>query len=1797
MKPFSNYIIAAVLSLTAVPSMAQQFGPIQYGSTVPEILLQYYNVEAAPGVGSQGATFQGQNATVLEGFQQVSLASTGNFYGVLNFNGTTHPNMNLLIGGNINYPSVLTVSNGTTELNRLYVGRFINGQFAADLNIFIDAGDTLRVNGFVVAEGGNVTIHGPGVLDVREEGHNAGYLKIEEPQALVFSADTGAWRQPFFENVGSVVGDFWYEDLELVRARFMNWDYVGAWYDEPTVIDSLSMIYNATWLEYYEDWWEEVQLEHDTSENVQNWEAFIEYALDSFATGMSGTFAEMHGNALKGIRETPFDNDQYRTAFFRRQDAYRYDHEAITGNEDIMASFTNLFDDFAVSDYDEDAPYYAVDGAPSIWISLTFSGTTVDGVTMSHVYNTPDTLVFNGQEAWIAYDYLLDGDTILFDSLVLNQESDPIFTLNVGAGGAERHIFKEYGGTYSDWNENGITGEWLDTARRETWYWEPDEHENFEDLHYGHVWMTPSFGGSALWHDVRAYGLNGNRLWESQNHYVVVDTVRGEIPWPLGLHNYLGGNNIIATFGELTSPETAPGWAWEYQSEYPDSHPIGGIATTTGLAYGANGSGWLTDNIQYNKAAFCRMDMTTPQPFPYGYWKQFHWMHKAPHILKMRGTPWMNSIAAYDDMPYHEQWDESDLIPNLPPYPPLDHGIEFYLPTAPDWEYVYAPSGDLFTVQDFNQCLQGNDTAFCLNVDQNGLPVYTLFDASGIDATNVYFDDEIDLGTITTNATANQWIMITNPTLGMLDLDLVAEKYFELNPSSDHLEFAWMHRDACSGWGPLNPANVSECAKSFWRRKYHRYFDQNGNETIINSELEYWLGLLAQQFLNGEPLSPQGTEIAIAFLDGEIGPDDEAVMNWLMSANINPNKYVEMGRFVSPGNAFYARNSASSNNQLLVTSDMAHYNYDFYDTTMTEIYVGSNTPLDGGIFPGRMAEGASMASTIEYPNTLILCYNHINDSTFMPALFLNHQFRLDAENGSTQLLEDEQASFAGYPCVYTDSMSFRPSNHVIEYGPHNQSAMWFHMPEPEPDGAWIFEPIQFQNVGDGDWWDEITEFNYTRFAFELYENDGTEATQIIYLDQGETWQLNHGDYQWPLEGKMYFTTLIGDINGDGAVTNQDFLGFLQHWLTCDPDWADNAFWSDLNGDGCVTTTDLILLITNFGEGLFDEDGTWQDDNIFDGPELPEVEQDALKAVWRNYYPHVSESAQMVTGNMIQAFGEVLTVYDSNLDVVASGRNTVNVPRAGTYLVVGDKTTMGYFIYDTFVDEDVDVDTSVYTEADGAAVAEYVAKAAASGDANQWWIDFYTDVLHFSGEADSWVQSPRLNQIYYGLNSAVGGSASADVFDPNNAKWDGLIDMFGTGAIVDTALNSYGGAMNDIHWNGTAEAYESIYRASQAGGIFRPTEVPMAFVLPHEQVNYNLNKISPVWTDQAIQKYDYGVTNFFGSNSEVGYDRAERTPYDALIHNGALAMADFMPLDVYFRMKMHGVSPKFGVQDAFIMPADPSRDAFGTEYNLHAVTQEAQHSPAKSWAPSLCSNWDAWTDNIMVPFFTAFSGQPATPAIITHTAQNGAVTNNNPNHYEWFTQAPCFTIHGSYGPLIYDFNMDGVWTADDLAIWNGMVAEWETDATLNVPDVAVYTPANYYRPATEAADVVLNTVPNYTADDVAFGSSRWFYTWFRIKDQDYQFIKDDLFNWHNCLDQLAYQDNRVYGAFRAAPMFQDNPSYAWMQNGTNDGFNMTLVNSPTVAPSGYVESGTHIGTDAGWNQHPDNSFFPVSLFWN
>jgi hypothetical protein len=339
------------------------------------------------------------------------------------------------------------------------------------------------------------------------------------------------------------------------------------------------------------------------------------------------------------------------------------------------------------------------------------------------------------------------------------------------------------------------------------------------------------------------------------------------------------------------------------------------------------------------------------------------------------------------------------------------------------------------------------------------------------------------------------------------------------------------------------------------------------------------------------------------------------------------------------------------------------------------------------------------------------------------------------------------------------------------------------------------------------------------------------------------------------------------------------------------------------------------------------------------------------------------------------------------------------------------------------------------------------------------------------------------------------------------------------------------------------------------------------------------------------------------------------------------MIDYMPFRDYFRFKLYSVSPKFGIRSN---EEDPESLVLHGWKDHGAVAGMGQY-PYPSWGACACGTYQEWTDNIVIPFFEAYGGQEVMPTLNQLVQNEGFEfeafgpsipdpTNENSNHYEFFNNIMSFVNPGlindeveignqeeqlpTWGPLVYDFDCDGIWGENDLAIWLAITSYWASlgdDAIGNQ-----YRPANYFSPLVDAT----GTMAEAFSGGSIFSSPPpqpvgiWNIL-SGVNTPEDTFSPNNLpispsnracFNWNFCLDQDPYgfvypQQGDVIPIGSIAPYFDYdvtsfnyinslyNPEYTW--------YNQNIVNG---AAYNYAPIGLPV------EARPAENFFPITKFW-
>jgi hypothetical protein len=698
----------------------------------------------------------------------------------------------------------------------------------------------------------------------------------------------------------------------------------------------------------------------------------------------------------------------------------------------------------------------------------------------------------------------------------------------------------------------------------------------------------------------------------------------------------------------------------------------------------------------------------------------------------------------------------------------------------------------------------------------------------------------------------------------------------------------------------------------------------------------------------------------------------------------------------------------------------------------------------------------------------MLAWSFTDQGYYFPYVLCTHSFK-DGASNEINRSEDGLAQTTLVPFAFQDSSNFGPAKQIVDDGPHNEAPTHLFIPKPSTGGKWEIELISKQTTGTR-WYDtdietyidpafnnaeiEVNHVNpeHVRIAVQLYDSLGTIGG-YQYLKVGDRLVINDSDYtadEWPLHARMYITNVYADINGDGIVNNIDLTDILTAFGTCETDY-ENGFPNsnaDTNDDGCVTIQDYLNIIGSYGQRIGTGGyGVFSQNSI---PVIDAVEADNIEDAFEETAPYTESFVQ--EGGRLSSFGETVSVYDKQLNLIVTGNNQVVIPTLNaneTYLVVGTNS-IGHINNNLIVQEaaaydpgSITYDGTTYTASQGSGLALQLTSMA--GASNTDWITFYTnfDFSNADGANEAIPNiSPRINQLYYGWNSL---NTTGQLMSPFNAKIEGLVDIFSAGAANNIDVFNAGVYANNA-WYPATSGYKS-YPGSN-NRIFKTKNIPFAFV-SNNQTTFLNTKPSGLGLNSKFKPVNNGtIGQYFGEHSELtalqdptsavwGEKFVEYNDYN--LEHGVITSVDMFTLRDYFKLKLIGTSPKFGVSNvADSRPRWPYNHGEQLNYS-GAIAPGSQQTPAKAWAPNKCSNYTEWGDNIVTPFIQSHLGLSSN--VLTTEAsppmQDNKERNNTAGHYDWFINSALNNMQQSYGPLVYDFNCDGFWTADDIVIWDGI----------------------------------------------------------------------------------------------------------------------------------------------------------------
>lgn len=1779
----------------------------------------------------------GEYAQTTSGWQYVSDQPSDVAYWAIPVN-LNQPRLHLAIGGFEHDQNYLIQQDqnlgwGSRYYDRIYVGLYdALGQERRDKSDIYNE-DTLFLNELWIAKGAELIHHGPAPLVIKEEFHNYGtFITTNDNLVLEFNQEDG--KQSIAENKGTFIGRMEYEFTNHAPPNFVNNNFILSLYDLPDLADTLEVYFEMTGYN------EEIQAMVENAYATGNFDAIVaelnEWGESEYNFNLLNEFRFADNYPLKGVRGGFYTGD-----FIRKYVKYTGDTSQVlmpvleAGNqEDILeplGSWNNLFN----------SPLSIVVNIATGSVLPEFWATNP---TAEEIIEQTDTVIYTGEEAFsvvnILYNAWEEGevfnDSIVYVDTVFWNTPDILQNIQLfeyDPSTSNDQVLSQF--------PNAQPGDWLNI------------YELFPET-YGRGWSWNSsntFPTRAAWHDYRTIGAFKNKYYESPNHYQHADTT----------NNYSLFTSLFPDFNEPYSPAVTDDLT-DAEIEYlnslldaanvPDNYPIADFIN----------AGDYLDN-PYLRAALSGtiltdIDGTTPVASP----ATVEWVaqnlsgRKTPTIYSVKGTPWLNTDEAYEAMPFHPQANNQELIPNLQPPNTDINGTVIYMPGIPSLSYLYAPNGSLFEYSSWVNCI--NTQAFTIpDVEEQVVICQGTEFAQEIPAILGFNNTSLELlGNLTTEFMEETFTPeqieiilesgvgkismapVLNPLLGYLDLNKVAEKYFADNPGASMLEFSIPSRQKFAFnpnqniFAPEYNSLISSASKdNFVRRKYFRLNQGSGNY-VVASEFEYWLSLLLIQYITtgGAGMSPEAISTAIAWEDGIISPDENWIYQYLLQADINPLVYTRLSRYVKPGTMMWVTHDLGSESQLYIGNDMAVYDYNLPELDSNYVFGAEGGPWSIMGYnlgaSGRQSSDIEEGLDLDYDNfteysSNFITWAYTNDTTYFPYLFLNHSFNDGSINGSTRN-EESPITTTLLPFVFSDSTNFFPSKLVVEDGPHNEKPMHVVIPRPNANGKWAIEAISYQEKGTR-WYDTNIEtyvdpnFNnaeievdhtdpaLVRAVFQFYDSTGVTSV-YKYLDEGDRLEIRDADYdlsEWPLHARMYWSSLRGDANGNGSIGSDDFLYILQYLGSCEEDWPGGEFDNpevDVDGNGCVTTQDLLSVLGAYGAQI----GTGYGNFInYPPPVISGTEQDEIETVFEEADPYVEDFVQNEGRSSLDLFGDDIYIFDKALNIIAQGKNYVTIPTLNpteTYLVVSNNgvgkisTTLLSGEPAAYDPGTINFGGTNYTAATGSGSIEVYQSLSTVQD----WINMYTN-FDYSIAANNVYEnvSPRLNQLYYGFNSL---STTGDLYDPANAKVEGLIDIFGAGT-ANHFKEFNEGVYSDADWNSAARAYENT-SGFTAIKIYPPKNIPLAFVSSKKPTGLNSKKTGIGINSDFKPLYSGSIGQYFGQYSELTSILEPGTTVwglgdvkqheDYQLHHGVLAMVDMMTIRDYFKLKLHGVSSKFGANTS-TYTAIRTEESHGTQVNYTLASEGLQAQvPAKTWAPSICSNYQEWTTNIVAPFFAAHMGQSVTiTQDPTPPTQTGIQLNTDANHYRWFENSVIKQAFNTYGPLVYDFNWDGIWNQDDLDIWNGITAYWSTLGDDNTQ--GIYEPASYYRASTDVLNTVVNTLPTVAKEGDHYEPGILFEEIFDKNTPPY--ISSQASNWHECLSGASYLNNTTAGPYASTNKFVGSVTLP-IFDGNGDILTSLLDQNAPVNSAGAREITDFGPIPAGYLVHPSTTYFPVTNTW-
>lgn len=796
-------------------------------------------------------------------------------------------------------------------------------------------------------------------------------------------------------------------------------------------------------------------------------------------------------------------------------------------------------------------------------------------------------------------------DTIFFDANSMSAEEWDIDT-TLWQNGVFESISIYYNGDLQELNQQTF-----EEADNLTWVdWEGAEY-------YAGFWPG-SFKTILAWNDMRIHSSLGNPIWIDPEHSIMEDSTGLN---PFNIHT---GNVRPLMVEELA----------EY---YPPGHRqrIAPIPSTA------------DPGQKYVYAQFTSFDSNTPIHVPMGVFVAMAGSQRTPIIWEYTGYPWLNSSTANEGQTYPALPYENQSIPIF--QNEVDNEVRISLAYAPGIEYFYNLDGNLFSVDEFDECLESNDSLYCF---ENGY-VYELGEIAAVSPIIV----ESVEGSLAANGTVNDWTNITNVTGGYLDLDALTERILNENPDLDHVDYAWYSVSVSSGGtyveNPtyINPA-IQGLSKRFFRRKYHRY-----QGSIYSSELDYWITLLAEYAQANPYIQNDLIQTFITDWQTDSIINSDVAINYITTDTLTPFSYYELGKYMQPSSSLWIKVPSPTGIDIHIGPDEAIYDFDFPQEV-------PGYEIGGDYFLNNQRVVQDSAA-----HSIVLAVDFKNDTIYWPVTFFSHAFDEDGENGLQQY-EDDDAISTYHPFLYGDSTSFHAYTYAVEESPHNNEPLLGMI--PEPDSAFVITPLVLQEIAEFDGPPKRVAFRtHSKGDTVIYANGDTiiftdQVGPITYLAEGDTMWFRKRDFKYPVTVEVYFTNMIGDFTGDGYVGGADFLDFFSAYEDCATDNPVNPELQtyDLDEDGCVGVSDYLTMVGFYGHTMFVE-------NSFGTQPLIEEPIDA-QLVADNYNNLRNDPNVAIAGQTIRIAGETIKLYDRSHNLIQERRNEVTAPLQDVYIIVTDR---------------------------------------------------------------------------------------------------------------------------------------------------------------------------------------------------------------------------------------------------------------------------------------------------------------------------------------------------------------------------------------------------------------------------------------------------------------------------------------------------------------------------------------------